>query len=43
MYSVTFSQVKGKINWVGFEEAMEKTIGWYKNNGEWWRKLKNKK
>lgn len=26
----------------GFEEALDLTIGWYKNNKPWWRKLKNK-
>ena len=39
------SQKIGKLGWrpkYNFNQAIEKTINWYKNNPEWWKKLKNK-
>ncbi|MCB9812882.1 MAG: dTDP-glucose 4,6-dehydratase [Pseudomonadales bacterium] len=43
-YSVDWSNIKEKLNWtpsVTFEEGLQKTIDWYKNNQSWWKPLKN--
>ena len=42
-YSVDCSKIKNELGWhteYDFEEALEKTVSWYKNNEEWWRPLK---
>jgi dTDP-glucose 4,6-dehydratase len=39
------SQKIRKLGWrpkYNFNQAIEKTINWYKNNPKWWKKLKNK-
>lgn len=44
-YALDSSKLK-KLGWkpkYGFDEALEKTITWYKNNEAWWKKLKNSK
>jgi dTDP-glucose 4,6-dehydratase len=41
-YSLSSEKLKN-LGWqpkFSFEEAMEKTVEWYKNNEEWWGKLK---
>jgi dTDP-glucose 4,6-dehydratase len=33
-----------KLGWkpeIDFEEGLKKTIEWYKNNEEWWKKIKS--
>src|SRR5438309_6091329 len=33
-----------KLGWkprVAFREALKETVGWYRNNGSWWRKIKS--
>jgi len=43
-YALNSSKIK-KLGWktsYGFEEAMERTVDWYMNNKDWWRKIKEK-
>ena len=42
-YSVDCSRIKHELGWdteYDFEEALEKTVAWYRDNEEWWRPLK---
>ena len=41
-YAIDFTIAKRELGWspsVSFEEGIEKTINWYKNNENWWKKL----
>jgi dTDP-glucose 4,6-dehydratase len=43
-YAIDFSKIKKELGWVpkiNFEEGLKNTIEWYKNNEDWWKKLKN--
>lgn len=43
-YSIDFSKIKEELAWeplFSFAEGIEKTITWYREHEEWWRKLKN--
>jgi len=43
-YAIDFSKIKRELGWhpqVSFEEGLEKTINWYKNNQEWWKRIKS--
>ena len=45
-YSLDCSKLKKELNWApqrGFDEALQETITWYKNNRPWWEVIKNKK
>ncbi len=42
-YSVDCSKIKDELGWdteYDFEEALEKTVSWYRTNEDWWRPLK---
>ncbi len=42
-YSIDSSKLRA-LGWqpeVGFEEGMARTVGWYRENEAWWRRLKN--
>lgn len=42
-YSVDWSKIKNELGWEpmhNFEEWLEKTVQWYKENRSWWEKLK---
>ena len=42
-YSVDCSKIKNELGWecrYDFEEALKKTVDWYKENERWWRPLK---
>ncbi len=42
-YSVDCSKIKNELGWdtgYDFEEALEKTVSWYRDNEDWWRPLK---
>jgi len=42
-YSVDCSRIREELGWEAeydFEQALEKTVSWYKNNENWWRPLK---
>ncbi len=43
-YAINFSKIKNELGWepsVSFEEGMQKTVEWYKNNEAWWKNIKN--
>lgn len=43
-YAVDFSKIKNELGWEpmhSFDEWLEKTVSWYKNNEDWWRKVKS--
>ncbi|MCP2518982.1 dTDP-glucose 4,6-dehydratase [Candidatus Aminicenantes bacterium AC-335-K20] len=43
-YSLNWNKIKG-LGWkpeIDFEIGLEKTVKWYKENQEWWRKIKEK-
>lgn len=45
-YAINASKIKKELNWqpkYNFEEALKRTIKWYQDNENWWKKLKNKK
>lgn len=42
-YSVDWSKIKNELGWQplhNFDEWLEKTVNWYKENKSWWEKLK---
>lgn len=43
-YAMNFSKAKKELGWeprTNFEDGMKKTVEWYKNNMEWWKKIKS--
>jgi len=43
-YAIDFSKIKNELGWepsVSFEDGMQKTFEWYKNNEDWWKKIKS--
>lgn len=43
-YAIDFSKIKNELGWeptVTFEEGLQKTVEWYKNNESWWKNIKN--
>ena len=43
-YSVDWSKIKNELGWkplASFDEWLEKTVDWYKDNKVWWKHLKN--
>ncbi len=43
-YAIDFSKAKAELGWepqIEFEKGLATTIEWYKNNPEWWRKIKS--
>lgn len=43
-YAINFSKIKKELGWqpsVSFEEGLQKTINWFKNNEAWWKNIKN--
>jgi len=44
-YAIDFSKIKNELAWnprYNFEQGLKETIDWYKNNGDWWRPLKER-
>lgn len=42
-YAVDWSKMKNELGWQpqhNFDEWLEETVRWYKNNEEWWKKFK---
>ena len=40
-YAIDFSKIKNELVWeplINFEEGIQTTIDWYKNNKQWWQK-----
>lgn len=45
-YAIDFQKAKKELGWkpiFNFNEGLKKTINWYKQNSEWWKKLISKK
>mgnify|MGYP005848813693 FL=1 len=43
-YSIDWSKIKTELGWqpkYDFKKALKLTIAWYKNNQNWWKKIKN--
>ncbi len=43
-YAIDFSKIKNELGWspkVSFEEGLQKTVKWYKNNEDWWKNIKS--
>jgi dTDP-glucose 4,6-dehydratase len=42
-YAIDFSKISNELGWkpsVNFDDGLEETIEWYKNNESWWKRLK---
>ncbi len=42
-YAMDFSKIKNELGWepkTSFEDGIRKTVEWYKNNQDWWKKIK---
>lgn len=42
-YAINFSKIKNELGWepqTSFEEGIQKTIKWFQENEDWWKKLK---
>ena len=43
-YAIDASKIKHELGWVPqetFESGLRKTVGWYLNNPEWWRRIRS--
>jgi len=43
-YSIDFSKIKREFGWepqIGFDEGLKNTIKWYRENKEWWQRIKS--
>jgi dTDP-glucose 4,6-dehydratase len=43
-YAIDFSKIKAELGWqprTSFEDGMEQTVEWYKDNPDWWKKIKS--
>ncbi len=43
-YAIDYSKAKNELSWkpsVNFDQGLEKTIAWYKNNKAWWQHIKS--
>lgn len=43
-YAIDFSKINQELGWepkVSFEEGLQRTIEWYKNNEKWWKNVKS--
>lgn len=43
-YAMDFSKAQAELNWepkINFRDGLTKTIAWYKDNPDWWRKIKS--
>jgi dTDP-glucose 4,6-dehydratase len=42
-YAIDFAKAKRDLGWepeIDFSEGLKMTIEWYRNNEDWWKKLK---
>lgn len=45
-YAIDYSKIKRELGWkpaMSFAAGMKRTVEWYKNNREWWQKVKSGK
>jgi len=45
-YAIDASKIKNELGWKpkhNFESGMKQTVDWYKNNEDWWRRIKSGK
>ncbi|MCI0471656.1 MAG: GDP-mannose 4,6-dehydratase, partial [Candidatus Aminicenantes bacterium] len=43
-YAIDFSKIKTELDWepkTNFDEGMKITVNWYKDNKDWWKKIKS--
>ncbi|MFC1638382.1 dTDP-glucose 4,6-dehydratase [Patescibacteria group bacterium] len=43
-YAIDFSKMKEELEWepqISFEDGINETIEWYRNNQEWWKRIKS--
>lgn len=43
-YAIDFSKIKNELGWepeISFEEGLKNMADWYKQNEEWWKKIKS--
>lgn len=43
-YAIDFSKIKKELGWepkIDFEVGLKETVEWYKENQEWWRRIKS--
>ncbi|MDO8460994.1 MAG: dTDP-glucose 4,6-dehydratase [bacterium] len=43
-YAIDWSKIKNELGWqpqYSFDEYLNKTIEWYRNNKEWWKRIKS--
>ena len=43
-YAIRSNKAKAELGWqprISFEEGIRQTVDWYKNNPEWWRRVKS--
>jgi len=43
-YALDWSKIKNELGWQplhNFDEGLEKTVNWYKENQDWWKRVKN--
>jgi dTDP-glucose 4,6-dehydratase len=43
-YAIDFSKIKNELGWepkISFEDGLKMTVDWFKNNVEWWKKIKS--
>lgn len=44
-YAIDWSKIKNELGWQpkhSFDEYLNKTVLWYKNNREWWKRIKSR-
>ena len=43
-YAIDFSKIKNELSWepsISFEDGIKETVEWYKNNQDWWKRIKS--
>lgn len=43
-YAIDFTKIKEELGWepqISFEDGIKEAIDWYKNNQEWWKRIKS--